>query len=93
MVATGPLLLAIALLTKDGTCNSFDDTLTQAERDDCQNDARTYALAIGGVVLIAGGIPLIVVGNEKVPATTTAKASIGPWLSPRVAGVKLQLDL
>ena len=43
-------------------------------------------------MLIAGGIPLIVIGNEKVPATS-ARASIGPWLSPRVAGVKLQLDL
>ncbi|HKY39672.1 MAG TPA: hypothetical protein VJN18_27230 [Polyangiaceae bacterium] len=92
MVATGPLLLAIALLTKDGTCNTVNRTLTEAELDDCQNDTRTYALAIGGVALIAGGIPLIVIGSEKVPATT-AKASIGPWLSPDLAGVKLQLDL
>jgi hypothetical protein len=90
MVATGPLLLAIALLSRGGDCdnNSIPD-----ENELCSSPARTYGLAIGGVLLVAGGIPLIIIGGEKVPATPTASASISPWLGPDVAGFKLQLDL
>jgi hypothetical protein len=93
MVATGPLLLAIALLTKDlDDCADLGRTLTAEERDACSNDGRTYGLAIGGVLLLAGGIPLIVIGGEKVPATSP-RASLGPWLGPELAGLKLRLDL
>jgi hypothetical protein len=93
MVAAGPLLLAIALLTKNGDCSEVAGTITAEEHDRCSNDVRTYSLTIGGVLLLGGGIPLIVIGSEKVPVAPVAQASISPWLGPEVAGLNLRLDL
>ena len=93
MVATGPLLIALSLLTKNIGCEDIRGSVTTAEQERCDNDVRTYGLAIGGVLLVGGGIPLIIVGIERVPAEPAAQAAIAPWLGPDLAGVQLRLDL
>jgi hypothetical protein len=91
MVATGPLLLASALLlSADDDCEPATPTSTIQS---CSNKPIVYVLAAAGVLLIGAGIPLIVIGGEKVPASTARRAAVGPWLSPGVAGVRLQLEL
>jgi hypothetical protein len=63
--------------------------------EQCQNDAcGTYAAGtIGGIVLFAAGIPMVVIGGKKVPVNpeTPPKTSFSPELilSPTSASFRL----
>jgi hypothetical protein len=94
MTSVGPLLLVTAALnhSHEGCVDGRDPTEVSCET---RTEPSTYALAIGGVVFIAAGIPLIVYGAKRVPgsAPLTARAALVPWATPDAAGVRLRLEL
>jgi hypothetical protein len=50
---------------------------------------------LSGIVFLAVGIPLIVVGAKTRPNAQVSKpaASLGPWLGPRTAGLGFRLEM
>lgn len=62
---------------------------------DCEGYETTAKVSLISAVVLAGvGIPMIVVGAEKVPVEPgSATASIGPWATPHAAGLGFRLDL
>jgi hypothetical protein len=70
------------------TCTQHDSDLSGGGCND--NDDRMLAVGLTSLVLLGVGIPLIVVGGKRTPAT---RVSLGPWVSPRQAGLQLRLDM
>ena len=68
-------------------------SLERAARADCVLD--TACPALSGIVFVAVGIPLIVVGANQRRHAQVSKltASVCPWLAPRAAGLGLRLEL
>ena len=98
MVAVAPVVLLAALLanSKQSSCKtagahfSTDGLVTYENDSDCgKYDATIYGGSIGGIALLAVGIPLIVVGGKREPNA----ARVSPWATPRAAGFKLSLQL
>ena len=57
-------------------------------------DSVIYGSLISSLVLVAGGIPLIVVGAQKEPVDPSqTTATLSPWATPNAAGVSLRLQL
>jgi hypothetical protein len=106
MVSVGPIALLGALAAKNSQekCDTSlaqsypDHRLPTSERyraDECDSySVPVYVFGIGGALLTAAGIPLIIYGAKPVP-TTAARASLRvlPWASPESSGLKLQLVL
>jgi hypothetical protein len=104
MVSVGPLALLGALAASNSQDNC-DEQLQQdypdlmvpssekyrLERCDGYS-VPLYVLGIGGAVLIAGGIPLIVYGGKTLPAKQ-ARVEVAPWASTQSGGLKLRLTL
>ena len=106
MVSVGPIALLGALAAKNGQegCDTKlqndypDHRLPPSERyrvDECNGySAPLYVFGIGGLVLTAVGIPLIVYGAKQVPLNRPqATLRVLPWASPDSGGVRLRLDL
>lgn len=105
MVSAAPVALLGALVAKNAQDRCDNDIkrdypsleLPSSERyreDDCNAySVPLYVLAIGGGLLVAGGIPLIVYGGKTLEAPTTARLQLVPWASQTSGGVRLRLDL
>jgi hypothetical protein len=48
---------------------------------------------LSAAVLVAVGVPLIVVGNRKEPASPKKSARVSPWVERQSAGLSLRFDL
>jgi len=56
--------------------------------------APLYILGIGGAVLSAASIPLLIYGAKAVPARpATARLQLTPWLNQSSGGLRLRLNL
>jgi hypothetical protein len=80
VTAAGPTLWMVGVLTM-----SCDRT-----SDDCDAGARFAGFFLGGLALIGGGIPMIVIGAKRVPV---GHLSAVPWVGPREGGLQLRLDV
>lgn len=84
LTAAGPTVWIVGVLSS--TCrNDNPDASTS-----CGPGVGGAWLFLGGAVSIGTGIPLIVIGAKRVPAT---RVSVAPWVSPRNAGLALRLDM
>jgi hypothetical protein len=106
MVSVGPIALLGALAAKNAqeTCDATldrdypDHRLPPSEhyREDECNDYSVplYLFGIGGAVLTAAGIPLIIYGAKSL-STSPPRASLRvlPWAGPTSSGLRLRLDL
>lgn len=63
--------------------------------EDCNSySPAVYALGIGGAVLGAIGIPLLIYGAKSVPARTPqATVQVAPWAGIQSGGLRLKLSL
>ena len=106
LVSVGPVALLGALAAKNGQekCDTAlerdypDHRLPSSERyrvDECNSySVPLYILGIGGALLTAAGIPMIIYGAKSVP-NGPAKASLRvlPWANPEAGGLRLRLEL
>jgi hypothetical protein len=106
MVSVGPIALLGAVAARnsqkrcdDQLANDYPDrVLPPSERyrvEECDKyDVPIYLLGIGGAVLTAVGIPLIIYGAKTVPNARASRAlEIQPWATPSAGGVRLRLTL
>jgi hypothetical protein len=106
MVSVGPIALLGALAAKNAqdTCDARldrdypDHRLPPSERyreDECNDySVPLYLFGIGGAVLTAAGIPLIIYGAKSLPSgTPRASLRVLPWAGPTSSGLRLRLDL
>ena len=106
MVSVGPIALLGALAAKNGQerCDDNlerdypDHRLPPSERyrvNECNDySLPLYLFGIGGLVLTAAGIPLIVYGAKKLPVNPpSASLHLQPWASPGSGGLRLRLDM
>jgi hypothetical protein len=104
MISIAPLALlgALAANNSQDSCdesleNDYPDHMVptsqkyRLERCDSYT-VPLYVLGIGGAVLAAAGIPMIIYGAKTVPAKK-ASLQIAPWASTNSGGLKLRLDL
>jgi len=74
-----------------------DGTLPVATRDEVERceerETAAWLLGVGGALLIAGGIPMIIIGGKRAPATQSTRAALAPWASRSAVGLRLRLDL
>jgi hypothetical protein len=52
-----------------------------------------YVLGIGGAVLVAAGLPMVIYGAKNVATQPAKKAQLLPWASPTSGGLRLRLEL
>lgn len=93
----GLVLVATAqanCLSNAGFASSSYYSVQAEELNRCRDRAtsQSYAVLLGGVVLVGVGIPLIVYGAKKVPDASLT-ASVAPWLAPGQGGLQLRVDL
>jgi hypothetical protein len=106
LASLGPVALLAALSAKNDqdTCDTQlqrdypDRRLPPSERyrvDACNAySVPLYLFGIGGAVLAAVGIPLIIYGSKPVPAgAPRASLRVLPWAAPGSSGVRLQLSM
>jgi hypothetical protein len=87
LTSVGSLALAVAILTSGARhCESDFDQTT------CRTEPNYGAWVLTGV-LLGAGIPALVVGGKKVPATNAPRAGLAPWVSRHGAGLGLELSL
>jgi hypothetical protein len=103
MMAGGIVLLAmvpVALLTSlvadsdQKACNGgnyFTSNGVVTAGTNCDRfDKTIYGGLIASLVFMGAGIPLVIIGGQKEPAST---ARISPWATPTAGGLALRLDL
>jgi hypothetical protein len=90
VVATsvGMVAVVIGILSSGSTC--YRELSDGFSVEHCERSPNYAAFAIGGL-LVAGGIPMIVIGAKKVPVKSDAHVT--PWLSPHGGGLTLRLTL
>jgi hypothetical protein len=106
MVSVGPIALLGALAAKNAQerCDTNlehdypDHRLPPSERyreDECNAySVPLYLFGIGGAVLTAAGIPLIIYGAKSMPSSPPrASLRVLPWAGPTSSGLRLRLDL
>ncbi len=106
MVSAGPIALlgAIAARNSQTRCDDRlqadypDHVLPSSERyraDECDDySVPIYVLGIGGALLTAVGIPLIIYGGKSMPDVRASRSlELQPWASPTAGGVRLRLTL
>lgn len=106
MVSVGPIALLGALAARNGQerCDTAlerdypDHRLPPSERyrvEDCDSySLPVYLFGIGGAVLTAAGIPLIIYGAKSVRAEAPrASLQMLPWAGRDSGGVRLRLEL
>lgn len=104
MVSVGPLALLGALAANsaqddcdEGLERDYPDHMVPSSQgyrlERCDSyTAPLYVLGIGGALLVAGGVPLIIYGAKTLPPKT-ARLQLTPWASPEAGGLKLRLEL
>lgn len=93
MVSLAPIAFLVAAAGSIGNslCD-IDSGGSSSTYSSCHdNDALITGSVIVGLGLVAGGIPMIVIGGHKEPAEPEAR--IQPWATRSAAGLALQLDL
>jgi hypothetical protein len=85
-VAGGLATLAIDAMHSDKTC--YRDLSDGFQSEHCHHSYAAYTVA---GLLIAGGIPLFILGVQKVPVRREAR--LGVWASPHGASLQLKLSL
>jgi hypothetical protein len=87
IVATsiGPLLLTLAAFVPNNCSPDFPGY----DPETCE-PPDTTALSLVGLGMTVGGITMIAVGAQRVPATT---ATIAPWVAPSAGGLNVRLQL
>ena len=106
MVSVAPVALLGALAAKNSQekCDRAleqdypDHRLPPSERyrvDDCNGySVPLYVFGIGGALLAAVGIPMIIYGAKSVPnGPPTASLRVLPWANPDSGGLRLRLEL
>ena len=106
MASVGPVALLGALVAKNSQDNCDqrlqqdypDNVLPTSEKyrvDACNAySLPIYIFGIGGAVLIAAGVPLIIYGAKSVPAPPkSGSLHVLPWAGPDSGGLRLRLDL
>ncbi len=92
MVSLSPVALLIAGVAglSKGLCG-----IDKPDNYDCtQYDPTIYGSLLSALVLVGVGVPLIVIGATKEPATeASASATVGPWATPTAAGIGLRLEM
>lgn len=104
MVSVGPVALLGALAARSSQ-EDCDKALEQrypdhqvpsydsGSLDRCDNyTVPIYLLGIGGAVLVAAGVPMIIYGGKNV-AEPAKKAQLVPWATPTSGGLNLRMDL
>jgi predicted benzoate:H+ symporter BenE len=91
LVAVSPVALLVAGIA------GFGKALCQIDNDhpaSCRDyDPALYGSLIATAVLVGVGVPLLVIGARKEPASPALRGTIQPWASSRGAGLALRLDL
>jgi hypothetical protein len=106
MASVGPVALLGALVAKNSQDNCDqrlqqdypDNVLPTSEKyrvDNCNAySLPIYIFGIGGAVLIAAGVPLIIYGAKSVPAPPkSGSLHVLPWAGRDSGGLRLRLDL
>ncbi len=106
MVSVGPISLLGALAAKNAqekcdtrlTQDYPDHRLPTSEKyrvDECNGySTPLYLFGIGGALLTAAGLPLIIYGGKHLPAEPAAASlRVLPWAGPHSSGLKLRLEL
>ena len=106
MASVGPIALLGAVSAKNSqeTCDDNiardypDHRLPTSERyrvDECNAYSLPfYVLSIGGGLLTAASIPLLIYGAKTLPNhPPAARLRVLPWASPEAGGLKLRLEL
>lgn len=106
MVSVGPVALLGALAAKNAQekCDTAleqdypDHRLPSSQRyrvDDCNSYAAPlYIFGIGGALLTAAGIPMIIYGAKSVPnGPPTVSLRVLPWANREAGGLRLRLEL
>jgi hypothetical protein len=105
MVSITPIALLGALTAKNAQDRCDEELqnqypghiLPESERYRAErcNDYSTsvYVLGIGGAVLGAVGIPLIIYGARTLPAPKAARVQLAPWVNGQSGGLRLRFAL
>jgi hypothetical protein len=106
MVSSAPIALIAALVASNSQerCDSRlqadypSNTLPTSERyraEECDGySVPMYVFGIGGAVLAAAGIPLIIYGAKTLPTPpVSGNVRVLPWATTQAGGVRLQLTL
>lgn len=104
MVSVGPLAL-LGAMAANSAQNDCDEGLERDYPDHMvpssqgyrleRCDSYTvplYVLGIGGAVLVAAGVPMIIYGAKTLPSKP-ARLQVTPWASRESGGLKLRLSL
>jgi hypothetical protein len=88
-------LVAAGGLTFDRVAGCMSTEGYQYSGDPCPMNQWVAPAVVSGVVFVAVGIPLMVLGAKQRPRAQFLKptASIWPWLGPREAGLGFRLEL
>jgi hypothetical protein len=100
--AAVPLMLIAGALSnraydscvKDQYTTSSSSPSSFYDSNPCRDarDTRGTAIIIGGIIGLGVGIPMIIYGAKKVPASG-ATATLTPWATPTAGGATLRLTL
>jgi hypothetical protein len=106
MASVGPIALLGALVAKNSQDNCDqrlqqdypNNVLPPSEKyrvDDCNAySVPVYIFSIGGALLTAAGIPLIIYGAKAMPEPPkSGSLHVLPWAGPDSGGLRLRLDL
>ncbi len=85
-VAAGLIGLGVGVLSNGSNC--YRELGDDFQVEHCSPD---YVAYVVGGLLLAAGIPMIVIGRDKVRVESEARLS--PWFSPRGGGLVLNLQL
>jgi len=106
MASVGPIALLGALAAKNSQDNcdqklqqDYPNNVLPTSEKYRVNDCNAYSLpvyifSIGGALLIAAGVPLIIYGAKSVPTPPkSGSLHVLPWAGPDSGGLRLRLDL
>ncbi|HKY39081.1 MAG TPA: hypothetical protein VJN18_24250, partial [Polyangiaceae bacterium] len=65
---------------------------SQVAPDRCNQDGYILGGLISAVILTGVGVPLIVIGNRKEPASPKKFAKVSPWVGRQSAGLSLRFE-
>jgi hypothetical protein len=86
LIGTAPTLLVAGFFSLNGCSHDFPGF--NPER--CDGTSRRETLMATGVAMIAIGVPLLVIGAQRVPV---ARVAVAPWATPESGGLRLQLAM
>jgi hypothetical protein len=86
-------LVAVVHVLRGATCGMFN--FSSAGSSCGENSGPPYLLGAvaTGVVLAGFGVPLLVIGGRKVPASLKKNALVAPWVGRQSVGLSLRFAL